>query len=209
MNSLFSDCSFSHPVVGSEYDKHGSGEKMKTTTGMDPIHTDNSVFWLSRLETPLGPMVAGIHGGRLCLLDFADKRTLESEIKKLEKLFTIKSGLGMDSLHLKLEEQLADYFKGNLKTFSLDLEIPGTDFQQAVWNSLLAIPYGQTRSYGEQAISLGRPTATRAVAQANGQNRLAIVVPCHRVIGADGSLTGYGGGLDRKRFLINLESRLS
>ncbi|MGD9938381.1 MAG: methylated-DNA--[protein]-cysteine S-methyltransferase [Clostridia bacterium] len=182
---------------------------MKTSSGKDNINAGDPVFWLSRLETPLGPMVAGVHGGRLCLLDFADKKTLESEIKKLEILFNTRSGLGMDPLHIKLEEQLADYFKGNLTTFNLDFEIPGTDFQQAVWKSLLDIPYGQTRSYGEQAISLGKPTATRAVARANGQNRLAIVVPCHRVIGADGSLTGYGGGLDRKRFLIDLESRLS
>jgi AraC family transcriptional regulator, regulatory protein of adaptative response / methylated-DNA-[protein]-cysteine methyltransferase len=181
---------------------------MKTNTGMDSIHAGNPVFWLSRLETPLGPMVAGVHGGRLCLLDFADKKNLESEIKKLEKLFKTRSGLGMDPLHVKLEEQLADYFKGNLTTFSLELEIPGTDFQQSVWKSLLAIPYGRTQSYGQQAASIGRPEAARAVARANGQNRLAIVVPCHRVIGTDGSLTGYGGGLDRKRFLLDLESRV-
>jgi AraC family transcriptional regulator, regulatory protein of adaptative response / methylated-DNA-[protein]-cysteine methyltransferase len=182
---------------------------MKTNSRRSPMDAGNSVFWLSRLETPIGPMVAGVHDGRLCLLEFADRKTLESEVKDLEKRFKTAAGLGMDPLHVKLEQQLSDYFKGNLTCFSLNIEFPGSDFQHKVWESLLSIPYSQTRSYGEQADTLGRPTAARAVARAIGQNRLAIVVPCHRVIGADGSLTGYAGGLDRKRYLLDLESRLA
>lgn len=166
-------------------------------------------FWLSRLETPLGPMVAGVHGERLCLLEFADRRTLESEIKDLEKRFDNIARTGRSPLHDLAELQLDAFFKGKLTKFNLDLEFPGSDFQQEVWKSLLAIPYGQTWSYGEQAASIGRTKAARAVARANGQNRLAIVIPCHRVIGADGSLTGYAGGLDRKRFLLDLESNVT
>jgi methylated-DNA-[protein]-cysteine S-methyltransferase len=101
--------------------------------------------------------------------------------------------------------QLAAYFAGELTEFDLPLAPAGTDFQRRVWNDLRAIPYGQTISYGELARRVGNPAASRAVGLANGRNPIAIVVPCHRVIGADGSMTGYGGGLDRKRFLLALE----
>ena len=101
--------------------------------------------------------------------------------------------------------QLDEYFAGTRREFELDLAPQGTPFQLAVWNALLAIPYGATASYGDIARSVGRPNAVRAVGQANGRNPLAIVVPCHRVIGSDHSLTGYGGGIDRKRFLLALE----
>ncbi len=101
--------------------------------------------------------------------------------------------------------QLTAYFAGQLTEFNLPLSPAGTDFQRKVWAGLQAIPYGQTLSYGELARRLGRPAASRAVGLANGRNPIAIVVPCHRVIGADGSMTGYGGGLDRKRFLLALE----
>ncbi len=185
----------------------GFGEAAKANTGRSPGAAAGSAFWLSRMDTPLGSMVAGVHSGRLCLLEFADRKALESEIKDLEKRFTAAARPGRDPVHDRLERQLADYFKGASTGFDLELEFPGSDFQQTVWKALLAIPYGRTRSYGEQAASIGRPTAVRAVARANGQNRLAIVVPCHRVIGSDGSLTGYAGGLDRKRFLLELESR--
>jgi methylated-DNA-[protein]-cysteine S-methyltransferase len=101
--------------------------------------------------------------------------------------------------------QLQAYFDGKLTQFDLPLSPAGTEFQRRVWAGLRAIPYGETITYGELAIRLGRPAASRAVGLANGKNPIAIVVPCHRVIGADGSLTGYGGGLDRKRFLLALE----
>lgn len=101
--------------------------------------------------------------------------------------------------------QLADYFSGRRTDFDLPLALAGTEFQRKVWAGLLAIPYGQTVSYGELARRIGSPAASRAVGLANGKNPVAIVVPCHRVIGADGSMTGYGGGLDRKRFLLTLE----
>jgi methylated-DNA-[protein]-cysteine S-methyltransferase len=102
-------------------------------------------------------------------------------------------------------EQLAAYFAGDLTEFDLDLELAGTSFQRRVWSALRTIPYGETRSYGEIATQIGAPGASRAVGLANGHNPIGIIVPCHRVIGANGSLTGYGGGLDRKRALLALE----
>ena len=104
-----------------------------------------------------------------------------------------------------LREQLAQYFAGRRRTFSLKLAPAGTDFQQATWRALVEIPYGETASYAEIARRVGRPAASRAVGAANGANPLPIVVPCHRVIGADGSLTGFGGGLPIKRALLELE----
>ncbi|ORW97009.1 cysteine methyltransferase [Mycobacterium sp. IEC1808] len=104
-------------------------------------------------------------------------------------------------------EQLNAYFAGELTEFDVELELGGTEFQRRVWNALLTIPYGETRSYGEIADQIGSPGSARAVGWANGHNPIAIVVPCHRVIGANGSLTGFGGGLDRKRSLLELEKR--
>lgn len=104
--------------------------------------------------------------------------------------------------------QLREYFTGERIAFDLPLDLVGTDFQQAVWRSLATIPYGETATYGEQADRLGRPTAARAVGSANGKNPVSIVLPCHRVVGADGSMTGFAGGIDTKRFLIDHEARV-
>jgi methylated-DNA-[protein]-cysteine S-methyltransferase len=101
--------------------------------------------------------------------------------------------------------QLAEYFDGRLTVFDLPLDMAGTPFQQRVWAALLDIPYGATATYGQLAADLGNPSASRAVGLANGRNPVSIIVPCHRVVGSDGSLTGYGGGLERKRFLLDLE----
>jgi len=105
----------------------------------------------------------------------------------------------------ELRRQLAEYFAGTRRAFALPLAPAGTEFERRVWQALGAIPYGETRSYAEVAQAIGRPAACRAVGRANGRNPIAIVIPCHRVIGSDGSLTGYGGGLDLKRFLLDLE----
>jgi methylated-DNA-[protein]-cysteine S-methyltransferase len=106
---------------------------------------------------------------------------------------------------LHAERELGEYFAGERTSFSVPLDMVGTDFQKAVWNALLTIPFGETRSYGEIARQVGRPTAFRAVGAANGQNPLSIIAPCHRVIGSDGSLTGFGGGLPAKQYLLGLE----
>jgi AraC family transcriptional regulator of adaptative response/methylated-DNA-[protein]-cysteine methyltransferase len=107
----------------------------------------------------------------------------------------------------RLTSELDEYFEGKRKTFTVPLDTAGTTFQQRVWQMLTTIPYGQTRSYGEQARLIGMPTAVRAVARANGDNRISILIPCHRVVGADGKLTGYGGGLWRKQWLLELERK--
>jgi len=134
---------------------------------------------------------------------------LETEFKDLQKLFNAVILPGMNE-HLELlQKELWEYFEGKRESFTVVLDTPGTEFQKAVWNELQKIPYGETVSYKRQAVKLKKPNAVRAVANANGQNRIAIVIPCHRVIGEDGSLTGYGGGLSRKRWLIDLEKRTS
>lgn len=108
----------------------------------------------------------------------------------------------------QLREELAEYFAGTRKNFTLKLAPEGTEFQRAAWKALTKIPYGQTRSYGEQAAAIGKPKAVRAIGAANGRNPIGIVIPCHRVIGANGTLTGYAGGLDKKEFLLKLEGIL-
>lgn len=157
------------------------------------------------LETPLGTMVAVCGPERLHLLEFADRKELPKEVAKLAKA---EDGIraGQTQVTRALAAQLAEYFESKRRSFDLPLALHGTDFMQSVWQALLSIPYGETRSYAEQSQILGNPDAIRAVARANGANQIAIVVPCHRIIGSDGALTGYAGGLWRKRALLELES---
>ena len=176
------------------------GNAPQASKGQSPLRID-------RLTTPLGPMFIVASDDGICLLEFNNRRALESELADLQKRLktTIIAGENNHIRHAKAE--LDAYFSGTLTEFSVALHTPGTDFQQQVWQGLQTIPYGQTCSYAEQAQRIGRPTAVRAVANANGQNRISIIIPCHRVIGKDGTLTGYGGGLERKRWLINHERR--
>lgn len=160
---------------------------------------------LRRIMTPLGPMLAGAAGSKLCFLEFADRRMLERQLATLAKRLGCHFLPGNAPVLELLNEQLDAYFAGRLRRFGVPLHAPGTEFQRAVWDRLLEIPYGETRSYADIADVLGRPTATRAVARANGANRIAILIPCHRVIGKDGSLTGYAGSLWRKQRLLELE----
>ena len=156
--------------------------------------------------TPLGELVALFSSQGLCLLEFGvDTKGLSREWCDVERHAGGAAEPGADARTRALGEQITAYFKGRLTHFDVTLDLVGTPFQQQVWQALLKIPYGETRSYGAQAHSIGRPTAVRAVAAANGANKVSIVVPCHRVIGSDGSLTGYGGGLPRKTWLLALE----
>jgi AraC family transcriptional regulator, regulatory protein of adaptative response / methylated-DNA-[protein]-cysteine methyltransferase len=164
-----------------------------------------AVVRLTRISTPLGPMVVGVTEQALCLLEFADRRMLETQLKRIQKSMAAVIVPGETEITQQAAAQLSEYFAGQRQEFSVPLVAPGTEFQQTVWTELQTIPYGQTRSYGEQALRIGRAKAVRAVAKANGDNRISIMIPCHRVIGADGSLTGYGGGLWRKRWLLELE----
>jgi len=160
---------------------------------------------MTRIETPIGPMLAGATEDGICLLEFVDRRMIETQLARLKKLLRAALVPGRSRHFDTLSEELQRYFAGKLRRFETPLDARGTAFQQKVWSALLTIPYGETHSYGEQARIIGEPSAVRAVARANGDNRIGIVIPCHRVVGADGSLTGYGGGLWRKRWLLDLE----
>jgi len=168
------------------------------------------VLHITRLLTPLGPMIAASGPDGVALLEFSDRRMLERQLRRIARRMQCAWVPGRTDLLDLLDTRLQEYFAGNRRSFDLPLDLVGSDFQRLVWNGLLTIPWGETRSYAEQAAAIGRPDAVRAVARANGENALAILVPCHRVIGADGSLTGYGGGLWRKQRLLDLErSQLS
>ncbi|QEA13611.1 methylated-DNA--[protein]-cysteine S-methyltransferase [Comamonas flocculans] len=156
--------------------------------------------------TPLGEMTALISERGLCLLEFSENtRGLAREISQVQAARGGPAEPGESALTRQLGQELTDYFAGRRQGFEVPLDLVGTPFQQDVWRALLTIAYGHTRSYAEQAHQVGRPTAMRAVAAANGANKISIVVPCHRVIGSDGSLTGYGGGVPRKHWLLALE----
>jgi AraC family transcriptional regulator of adaptative response/methylated-DNA-[protein]-cysteine methyltransferase len=157
------------------------------------------------LASPLGPILAAASDDGLCLLEFADRKGLPGQARSLLRWHDAAVVPGEHAHLAQLERQLAQYFAGRRARFDLPLDLRGPPFHVAVWRALLEIPPGETRGYAELARSLGRPDGQRAVASANGCNRISIVVPCHRVIGSDGKLVGYGGGLWRKRRLLELE----
>lgn len=164
-----------------------------------------NVLVYQRFDSPLGPMVAVASERGLNLLEFGDRRMLESEFADLQKRLDAVLLPGKNEFTQAAVQQILEYFAGTRKAFSVPLHAPGTEFQQRVWDALREIPFGEIRSYGEIAQAIGEPKAVRAVGTANGMNRLAILIPCHRVIGADGALTGYGGGLWRKDWLLKHE----
>lgn len=157
------------------------------------------------LKSPLGDMLAGATGQGLCLLEWHDRGGVEKILQRVVKRYKIPLQKGNNQYLDQLEKELADYFAGKLKKFEVAIDVTGTPFEQKTWEQLLLIPYGQTRSYGQIAKLLGKPRADRAVGRANGANYLGIVIPCHRVIEANGNLCGYGGKLWRKKYLLELE----
>ena len=157
------------------------------------------------IETPLGEMIAASHEGRVCLLEYATPEHLQAQLASVTRHFG-NVAFGTDDTLDRLRAELAAYFAGTLRAFSVPLAIAGTSFQERVWAELLRIPYGQTRSYEEVAHAVGAPGGQRAVGLANGSNRIAIVIPCHRVINKNGKPGGYGGELWRKKALLALES---
>lgn len=158
------------------------------------------------IATPLGEMVCVTDPQRLHLLEFTERRALPAELRRLSKAVKGRIGLGRHALTDRVEAQLSAYFAGENAAFDLPLALHGTAFQQRVWQELIALPAGAQISYSALARRLDRPEATRAVAAANGANQIAVVIPCHRVLGADGALTGYGGGLWRKQALLRHEA---
>lgn len=157
------------------------------------------------MRTALGDMLAGTAGGAVCLLEFDNPGRQERQINTLRKLFRVPVLAGGHPVLDRLEQQLDEYFAGRRTAFDVPLAYPGSGFQVAVWQALIAIPYGRTQSYGEVARTIGKPRAARAVGKANGSNRIAIIIPCHRVTAAAGGPGGYGGGLWRKLQLLELE----
>ena len=152
-----------------------------------------------------GEMILGSFDGKLCLCDWADGRRRASVDQRLQRMLNANYVEGSSDVIEKVVKQLNEYFLHQRHEFDIPLLFVGTDFQKKVWNELLKIPYGTTISYGELSRRIGMPNAVRAVANANAVNAISIIAPCHRVIGSDGTLTGYGGGLERKRFLLELE----
>ncbi len=168
----------------------------------------NGILQASWINTPLGDMVAVSSVTHLYLLEFVDRKALPMELKKLRDATKQSIGIGHPEPTEQAEQELKAFFSGQSANFSTPLAFHGSEFSRMVWEELRQIPVGQTRSYTEIAQRIGRASAARAVARANGANQIALMVPCHRVIGADGSLTGYGGGLWRKQRLIEVERQL-
>lgn len=202
------------PVIEAQleggYDS-GSGFRAAVTRALGTAPTrvkGQGLLAADWIETPLGPMLAVADAHALHLLEFADRPALMAELERI-KMRTGQAIIMADNPVIVVTRQaLRDYFMGESADFPIRLAPAGTPFQHRVWDTLRAIPSGETRSYADLAKALDQPSATRAVAQANGANPLAIIVPCHRVIGADGSLTGYGGGLWRKQWLLRHEARM-
>ncbi len=160
----------------------------------------------TKIGTPLGSMLAVADDAALFLLEFENRVALTGELRRLERDFGL-IGLRSNTVLEMLAAQLHDYFTGESAAFQVPTVQRGTAFEEGVWQALKQIPPGQTRSYGDIAEMIGQPEKSREVGQANGANKISLVVPCHRVIGADGSLVGYGGGLWRKKWLLDHERR--
>lgn len=160
------------------------------------------------MSTPLGECIAGATERGICLFEFADRGGLERITARIMKRYALDVRPGSHAQLDQLQRQIAEYFKGDRTTFDLPLDQKGTAFERTVWKQLLQIPCGETISYGEMAACLGKPGAARAIGRANGANYIAVIVPCHRVIEANGALRGYGGGLWRKQWLLDHEKNM-
>ncbi|MCR9287564.1 MAG: trifunctional transcriptional activator/DNA repair protein Ada/methylated-DNA--[protein]-cysteine S-methyltransferase [Bacteroidetes bacterium] len=202
-------------VIGAQLDAgfesaSGFWEAFRKIFGAPPSEADTlNCLFAKWLDTPLGAMLAVANDEGLFMLEFVDRRGLENEIKWLRKKTKSPIVPGNNVILEKIEAELASYFEGENLSFSVPILMNGTSFENAVWNQLLKIPTGTTASYAELAKGIENKNAVRAVGRANGKNCLAIIIPCHRVIGADGNLTGYGGGLWRKKWLLEHEREFS
>lgn len=172
------------------------------------VMKEKNTIKIKRYESPCGVLMLGSFGDKLCLCDWQVEKHRDHVDRRLKRILNAEFEEGTSEVIGKAERQLDEFFAGQRREFDMPLLFVGTDFQKTVWNELLKIPFGQTISYGEMARRIGMPEAVRAVANANGANSMSIFAPCHRVIGSDRSLTGYGGGLDAKRMLLELEGVL-
>lgn len=196
-------------ALGYGYNSHsGFREAFKKTFGKAPGQSRNGESIVtSWIESPFGPLIAAATSQGICLLEFTDRRMLDNQFKRLRKYFKCAIIPGENKHIVQLKKELKEYFAGTRKMFSVQCVFPGSPFEQQVWNALLKIPIGKTASYEDVATMIGRPKSSRAVGRANGMNRIAIVIPCHRVINKNGDLGGYGGGVWRKKVLLELENK--
>lgn len=176
------------------------------TVGWTPGRSRNAeairVKWI---DSPVGSLILGATDEALCLLEFVDPGGSQAQVRRLRHRFDRPIVPGTNKWIAQATEELSQYFSGALRQFRVPIVYPGTDFQQSVWRRLLRIPYGRTICYEQLAADIGHHGAQRAVGTANGKNRIAIIIPCHRVVNKSGQLGGYGGGLWRKQFLLDLE----
>jgi AraC family transcriptional regulator of adaptative response/methylated-DNA-[protein]-cysteine methyltransferase len=194
-------------TLGHGYESHsGFREAFARKFGAPPGKMRNAeAITVAWIESPLGPLIAGATDRHIVLLEFTERRMLDAQFAALRRHFSLPIIPGASPLLSQCKRQLNEYFSGKRKKFTLPVRFPGTPFQQRVWKGLLRIPYGRSISYRELARRIGDPRTQRAVGQSNGLNRLAILIPCHRVVSSDGGLGGYGGGLWRKQALLELE----
>jgi AraC family transcriptional regulator of adaptative response/methylated-DNA-[protein]-cysteine methyltransferase len=194
-------------ILGHGFESHsGFRSAFSRTFGQAPGQSRAAdCLRVALLDTPLGPMLAAVSNHSVCQLEFADRRGLERSYAEMRRRFSLPVLPGENTVMKQLRAELQEYFCGQRKQFTVSVTLRGTEFQQRVWQELQRIPYGEIASYETIASRVGKPSAVRAVARANGTNRLYLLVPCHRVIAKDGALSGYGGGVWRKRLLLELE----
>ena len=214
LNTAFKKIQQGENIMETAYDSgfeslSGFNESFKTIFGVSPKNSKTQkIIDLKRIETPIGTMYAAATAEGICMLEFTDRKMLETEFKDLAKSLNAIIIQGENPHFIPLEKELAEYFLGKRTEFTVPLSPVGTDFQKSVWKVLMKIPYGETWNYKKQSEVLGDAKKVRAVANANGMNKISILIPCHRVIGSNGTLTGYGGGIWRKQKLLALEKAI-
>ena len=211
INYAFTSIKQGNSITRSAYESgyeslSGFNESYRSIFGEPAGKSKNrNVVNVLRFSSPIGGIIACATETGICLLGFSDQKGIEKHLTEIQKQFSAIILPG-ENVHLsKVKKEITEYFDGKRKTFSVSLDIVGTDFRKKVWTELLNIPYGKTVSYKEQAMAINNLKAIRAVASANGANKIGIIIPCHRVIGSNGSLTGYAGGLHKKSWLLNFE----
>ncbi|SIS62578.1 AraC family transcriptional regulator, regulatory protein of adaptative response / methylated-DNA-[protein]-cysteine methyltransferase [Kaistella chaponensis] len=214
LNTAFKKIQQGDNIMETAYDSgfeslSGFNESFKTIFGVSPKNSKTQkIIDLKRIETPIGTMYAAATVEGICMLEFTDRKMLETEFKDLAKSLNAIIIQGENPHFIPLEKELEEYFLGKRTEFTVPLSPVGTDFQKSVWKVLMKIPYGETWNYKKQSEVLGDAKKVRAVANANGMNKISILIPCHRVIGSNGTLTGYGGGIWRKQKLLELEKAI-
>ncbi|MDR1119976.1 MAG: methylated-DNA--[protein]-cysteine S-methyltransferase [Dysgonamonadaceae bacterium] len=212
-NNAFQDLQINSNVTGAAFDSgygslSGFNNMFKNIIGVSAQKSKGKrIINFTYIETNLGMMIAAASDKGICMFEFADYKLLELELRQLADSFKAPLVQGGNPHFDTLRNQMEQYFAGQRRDFDIPLDLVGTTFQKQVWLSLRKIPYGSTTTYSKQAELLGKASAVRAVANANGKNKISIILPCHRVIGADGTLTGYGGGIWRKKKLLEFEKK--